>query len=76
MKLAGSISSLSESTIPVLTFIVVDPNGTIVKIGQLEHDSQGNFSTTAVPTGGTMNTSGEYEIRANYGNISNFNYNF
>ncbi|MDC1136531.1 hypothetical protein OAS76_01965 [Nitrosopumilus sp.] len=68
IEISGSISSLSESTIPV-TFIVVDPNGTIVKIGQLEHDSQGNFSTI-VPTGGTMNTSGEYEIRANYGNIS------
>ena len=68
IEITGSISSLSESTIPV-TFIVVDPNGTIVKIGQLEHDSQGNFSTI-VPTGGTMNTSGEYEIRANYGNIS------
>ena len=68
IEISGSISSLSESTIPV-TFIVVDPNGTIVKIGQLEHDSQGNFSTI-VPTGGTMNTSGEYEIRANYGKIS------
>jgi len=68
IKISGSISSMSETTIPI-TFIVVDPNGTIVKIGQLEHDSQGNFSTT-IPTGGTMNTSGEYEIRANYGKIS------
>ena len=68
IQISGSLSSISESIIPI-TFIVVDPNGTIVKIGQLEHDSQGNFSTT-IPTGGTMNTSGEYEIRANYGKIA------
>ena len=35
-------------------------------IAQVLPDSSGNYSTT-VKAGGTMNSSGEYEIRAQYG---------
>ena len=46
--------------------MIVSPEGNIVTIQQILPDSSGNYSTT-VKAGGTMNSSGEYEIRAQYG---------
>jgi hypothetical protein len=46
--------------------IIVSPDGNLTTIDQVSHDSSGNYSTT-VTAGGTINSSGEYEIRAQYG---------
>ena len=45
---------------------MLSPDGNIVTIQQISPDSSGNYSAT-VKAGGTMNSSGEYEIRAQYG---------
>ena len=63
--ISGFVKTLSEFEQPV-TVMVVSPDGNIVTIQQILPDSLGNYSTT-VTAGGTMNSNGEYEIRAQYG---------
>jgi len=63
--ISGLIQNLSEYEQDV-TVMVVSPNGNMVFIDQVLPDSSGNYSTT-LTAGGTMNSSGEYEIRAQYG---------
>jgi hypothetical protein len=46
--------------------LIVSPDGNLVNIAQVSIDSSGNYSTT-VTAGGTMNSNGEYEVRAQYG---------
>jgi len=63
--ISGSINNLSEYE-QAVSVMVVSPNGNMVFIDQVLPDSSGNYSTT-LTAGGTMNSSGEYEIRAQYG---------
>ena len=63
--ISGLIQNLAEYEQPVV-LMIVSPDGNIVTIQQVMPDSSGNYSTT-VKSGGTMNSSGEYEIRAQYG---------
>jgi hypothetical protein len=63
--ISGSIKNLSEYE-QAVSVMVVGPNGNMVFIDQVLPDSSGIYSTT-ITAGGTMNTSGEYEIRAQYG---------
>ena len=63
--ISGSIKNLSEYE-QAVSIMVVSPNGNMVFINQVLPDSSGNYSTT-LTAGGTMNSSGEYEIRAQYG---------
>ncbi|MDC0883840.1 hypothetical protein PL987_01980, partial [Nitrosopumilus sp.] len=63
--ISGSIQNLSEYEQPVV-IMIVSPDGNLVTIDQVSHDSSGNYSTL-VTAGGTMNSSGEYEVRAQYG---------
>ena len=63
--ISGLIQNLAEYEQPVV-LMIVSPDGNIVTIQQVMPDSSGNYSTT-VKAGGTMNSSGEYEIRAQYG---------
>jgi len=63
--ISGLIQNLSEYE-QAVSVMVVSPNGNMVFIDQVLPDSSGNYSTT-LTTGGTMNSSGEYEIRAQYG---------
>ena len=56
---------MTEVEQPVV-IIIVSPDGNFITIDQVSHDSSGNYSTI-VNAGGTMNSSGEYEIRAQYG---------
>jgi hypothetical protein len=63
--ISGSIKNLSEYE-QAVSVMVVSPNGNMVFIDQVLPDSSGNYSTT-LTAGGTMNSSGEYEIRAQYG---------
>jgi hypothetical protein len=73
--ISGSIKNLSEYE-QAVSVMVVSPNGNMVFIDQILPDSSGNYSTT-LTAGGTMNSSGEYEIRAQYGSqkiTSTFNF--
>ena len=63
--ISGLIQNLSEYE-QAVSVMVVSPNGNMVFIDQVLPDSSGNYSTTFT-SGGTMNSSGEYEIRAQYG---------
>ncbi len=63
--ISGFIKNLSEYEQPVV-LMIVSPDGNIVTIQQILPDSSGNYSVT-VKAGGTMNSNGEYEIRAQYG---------
>jgi len=65
IAISGFIKTLSQFEQPV-TVMVVSSDGNIVNIQQILPDSSGNYST-AVKAGGTMNSSGEYEVRAQYG---------
>ena len=65
IQISGTIKTLSEFDQPVV-LMVVSPDGNIVNVQQVMPDSSGNYSTT-IKAGGTMNSSGEYEIRAQYG---------
>ena len=65
IEISGSIQNLVEYEQPVV-LMIVSPDGNIVTIQQILPDSSGNYSAT-VKAGGTMNSSGEYEIRAQYG---------
>jgi hypothetical protein len=65
IEISGTIQDLSEYE-QAVSVMVVSPNGNMVFIDQVLPDSSGNYSTT-VKAGGTMNSSGEYEIRAQYG---------
>ena len=63
--ISGTIKNLAEYEQPVV-LMVVSPDGNIVTVQQVMPDSSGNYSVT-ITAGGTMNSSGEYEIRAQYG---------
>ena len=63
--ISGSIKNLSQYEQPVV-ILIVSPDGNLVTIDQVSTDSSGNYSTS-VTAGGTMNSSGEYEVRAQYG---------
>jgi len=63
--ISGLIQNLSEYE-QAVSVMVVSPNGNMVFIDQVLPDSSGNYSTN-LTAGGTMNSSGEYEIRAQYG---------
>ena len=62
IAISGLIQNLAEFEQPVV-LMIVSPDGNIVTIQQVMPDSSGNYSVT-VKAGGTMNSSGEYEIRA------------
>ena len=59
-------SSLSEYSTPI-TLMVVSPDGNIVKIDQLDLNSNNEFSTTLVAGGPLWKAGGEYTVKANYG---------
>jgi hypothetical protein len=59
-------SSLSEYSTPI-TIMVVSPDGNIVKIDQLNLDSNNGFSTTLVAGGPLWKAGGDYTVKANYG---------
>ena len=63
--ISGFIKNLAEYE-QAVSVMVVSPNGNMVFIDQILPDSSGNYSTI-LKAGGTMNSSGEYEIRAQYG---------
>jgi hypothetical protein len=65
ITISGLIQNLSEYE-QAVSVMVVSPNGNMVFIDQVLPDSSGTYSTT-LTAGGTMNSSGEYEIRAQYG---------
>jgi len=65
IEISGTIKDLAQYEQPVV-LMIVSPDGNIVTIQQVMPDSSGNYSVT-VTAGGTMNSSGEYEIRAQYG---------
>ncbi len=65
IEISGTIKDLAQFEQPVV-LMIVSPDGNIVTIQQVMPDSSGNYSAT-VKAGGTMNSSGEYEIRAQYG---------
>ena len=65
ISISGIIKTLSEFEQPVV-LMIVSPEGNIVTVQQVMPDSDGYYSTT-VKAGGTMNASGEFEIRAQYG---------
>jgi len=65
IQITGMIKNLAEFEQPVV-LMIVSPDGNIVTVQQVMPDSDGFYSAT-VKAGGTMNSSGEYEIRAQYG---------
>ena len=65
IEISGMIKTLSEFEQPVV-LMIVSPDGNIVTVQQVMPDSDGYYSAT-VKAGGTMNSGGEYEIRAQYG---------
>jgi len=65
IEISGMIKTLSEFEQPVV-LMIVSPDGNIVTVQQVMPNSDGYYSTI-VKAGGTMNSNGEYEIRAQYG---------
>jgi len=67
IKISGTIKNLTEYEQSVTVMVVSNAgeNVNIVAVAQVLPDSSGNYSTT-VKAGGTMNSSGEYEVRAQY----------
>jgi len=67
IKISGNVGALSESNpnTPV-TVITIGPDGNIVGIVQVTPDTSGEFSHSII-AGGTMNTTGEFEVSAQYG---------
>ena len=65
IEISGMIKTLSEFEQPVV-LMIVSPEGSIVTVQQVMPNSDGYYSAT-VKAGGTMNSSGEFEIRAQYG---------
>ena len=63
--ISGTVENLAEYEQPVV-IMIVSPDGNLVTIDQVLTNSSGNYSTT-VNAGGTMNSNGEYEVRAQYG---------
>ncbi|MBT6647524.1 MAG: hypothetical protein HOB51_08445, partial [Thaumarchaeota archaeon] len=63
--ISGTVENLAEFEQPVI-IMIVSPDGNLVSIDQIVADSSGNYSTS-VNAGGTMNSNGEYEVRAQYG---------
>ena len=59
-------SSLSEYPTPI-TLMVVSPDGNIVKIDQLDLNSNNEFSTTLVAGGPLWKAGGDYTVKVNYG---------
>ena len=64
--ISGFIKTLSQFEQDV-TIIVSNPIGNFVNVNQISHDDQGNYSMTFTSGGKYMTSSGEYEIRAQYG---------
>ncbi|HET6517236.1 MAG TPA: CFI-box-CTERM domain-containing protein [Nitrosopumilaceae archaeon] len=67
IRITGNVGTIS-TTFPdtPVVLIVTDPTGNIVAIGQVEVSADGQFSHNII-AGGTMKTSGDYEITAKYG---------
>ena len=65
IQISGMIVTLAQFEQPVV-LMIVSPDGNIVNVQQVMPDSDGYYATS-VKAGGTMNNSGEYEIRAQYG---------
>jgi hypothetical protein len=67
IKISGTIKNLTEYEQPVTIMVVSTDGGSvnIVAVAQVLPDSSGNYSTN-VKAGGSMNSSGEYEVRAQY----------
>ena len=59
-------SSLSEYAQPI-TLMIVSPDGNIVKVDQLDLNSNNEFSTTLVAGGPLWKAGGDYIVKANYG---------
>ena len=59
-------SSLSEYPTPV-TLMVINSEGNIVSIDQLNLDSNNEFTTTIVAGGPLWKSGGDYTVKANYG---------
>ena len=64
--ISGAIKNISENKQDVI-IIVSNPIGNFVKINQISHDDQGNYSMTFSSGGPYMTASGEYQIQASYG---------
>lgn len=67
IKITGNVGSISQSfpNTP-MTIIITGPTGNIVAIAQVTPSASGEFSHNVI-AGGTMNTTGEYIISAQYG---------
>lgn len=67
IKITGTVGSISQSfpNTP-MTIIITGPNGNIVAIAQVTPSASGEFSHNII-AGGTMNTTGEYLVSAQYG---------
>jgi hypothetical protein len=65
IEISGYVKTLAEYE-QAVSVMIIGPNGNMVFIDQILPDSSGNYSTSTV-AGGTMSSSGEYEIRAQYG---------
>jgi len=65
--ISGNVGTLSESNpkTPV-TVIITGPDGNIIGIVQVTPDASGQFSHSII-AGGNMNTTGDYEVTAQYG---------
>ena len=66
IRISGMIKTLNENYQVPVTIILVDSTGNIVAIAQVMPDSSGAYSHS-ITAGGTMKTSGDYEIRVQYG---------
>ena len=47
--------------------MIVSPDGNLVTIDQVSHDSSGNYSTSVIAGGYNELQCGEYEVRVQYG---------
>ena len=70
ITVSGSITNYPHDD-SLVTLWIYSPNGNIVTVHQVMPDSDGSYSATVI-AGGTMNSGGEYEIRAQYGNVDVF----
>ena len=66
--ISGTVKESSSSEYPTpVTLMIVSPDGNIVKIDQLNLNSNNEFSTTLVAGGPLWKAGGDYTVKVNYG---------
>ena len=70
VMLSGTGAIGNPLPIKAVTFILRDPTGNIIMIGQLHPNAGGSFSTTFIAEGLVWHNTGEYRLMVHFGDLS------